>query len=102
MIDVMLLGFICGSWSFLWCRVLTVPGMAGNIAPKLYWRVFGVHKQWKAELSKPLFDCPICHSFWIGLVAIYFGEIEINHCFTIIVTSIFSAFALDKKYGESN
>lgn len=103
MLDNIIIGFAVGAWSFLWCGPLTSPGMAGNIVPSLYWRMMGEYTAWKEWLSKPLFDCAICHSFWLGLLIVLFILSEplfsVNN-FVVIVAALFSAYYLSKKYEQ--
>lgn len=68
MIESILIGAICGAAAYIWCRVLTAPGMAAGFVPRLYWRVMGVPAEWKQQFAKPLFDCPVCNSFWLVLI----------------------------------
>lgn len=98
LIDSILIGMLCGAWSFLWCNVLTMPGMLGNIVPATYWRVMGQHKTWKEQVAKPLFDCAVCNSFWISLSAVlYSGP---SYPLAVIVAALFSAYYLNRKYNE--
>ena len=100
MIDSILLGFVCGAWSFLWCGPLTRPEMLGNIAPVLYWKILGRHTYWKEYISKPLFECAVCHSFWIAFFAVFYKEPTTNIMLSlvVVVSALFSAFYLTKKY----
>ena len=103
MIDSILLGFVCGAWSFLWCGRLTAPGMLGNIIPALYWKVLGAYKPWKEYLSKPFFDCSICHSFWMAFFAVFYIQEPPNSIMlnmVVFVAALFSAFYLEKRYAE--
>lgn len=99
MIDSILLGFVCGAWSFLWCQELTKPQMLGNIVPVVYWKILGKYKPWKEWLAKPLFDCEVCHSFWIAFFAV-FKEPTTNIMLSlvVVVSALFSAFYLTQKY----
>lgn len=100
-INSILMGFVCGAWAFMWCRVLTAPGMLGNIVPTGYWRLLGTPVKWKEQLSKPLFDCPVCHSFWVTLALLAASQINaILLVFCSISSALFFAYALDKKYGQ--
>lgn len=102
MIDSILLGFACGAWSFLWCGPLTSPGMMGNIVPVMYWRLMGVETRWKQWIAKPIFDCPICNSFWISMLIVIHKEptssFPLN--LVVVVSALFSAFYLTKKYED--
>lgn len=106
MIDLILTGIIFGFASFLWCRVLTIPGMAGNFVPVWYWRIMGDHKKWKENFAKPLFDCPVCNSFWVSIFALLYmvvleaATVSALEGFGVVVAALFTAFALDQKYGE--
>lgn len=96
LIDSILIGMLCGAWSFLWCNVLTMPGMLGNIVPATYWRVMGQHKTWKEQIAKPLFDCAVCNSFWISIsTLLYIGP---SYPLAVIVAALFSAYYLNRKY----
>lgn len=99
MIDSILLGFVCGAWAFLWCGPLTRPGMLGNIVPVLYWKILGKHTYWKEYISKPLFECAVCNSFWIAFFAV-FKEPTTNVMLSlvVVVSALFSAFYLTQKY----
>ena len=100
MIDSILLGLVCGAWSFLWCGPLTRPGMLGNIVPVLYWKILGKHTYWKEYISKPLFECAICHSFWIAFFAVFYEGPTTNIMLSlvVVVSALFSAYYLTKKY----
>ena len=99
MIDSILLGLICGAWSFLWCGPLTGSGMLGNIVPVLYWKVLGKHTYWKEYISKPLFECAVCHSFWIAFFAMLKEPTaNIMLSLVVVVSALFSAFYLTQKY----
>ncbi len=100
MIDAILLGFVCGACSFLWCGPLTKPGMLGNIVPVLYWKILGEYKEWKEYISKPLFECAVCHSFWIALFAVFYDESPKSYILSLVVVeaALFSAFYLTQKY----
>lgn len=94
MIDAILMGFVCGAFSFLWCNVLTSPGMLGNIVPVAYWRIMGAQKNWKQWIAKPMFDCAVCNSFWTVFV------LEIvkpqPNVFVVLVAAIYSAYYLTR------
>lgn len=100
LIDSVLIGMLCGAWSFLWCNVLTMPGMLGNIVPATYWRVVGKCKNLrvKQRFAKPLFDCAVCNTFWISLSAVlYIGP---SFPLAVIVAALFSAYYLNRKYDN--
>lgn len=102
MLDNIIIGFAVGTWSFLWCGPLTSPDMAGNIVPSLYWQMMGEYTVWKEWLSKPLFGCAVCHSFWLGLLIVLFilePLFSVNN-FVMIVAALFSAYYLSKKYEQ--
>lgn len=94
--SVFSLGILSGATAFLWCRVLTAPGMAAAFVPYLYWRMFSSCKgvpSWAEYLAKPLFLCPVCNAFWIVLIVQYRGgQVEIEG----IVAALFFAYVFDR------
>ena len=100
MIESILIGFVCGAWSFMWCEVLTRPGMIGNFVPVLYWRIVGKHTTQKEWIAKPLFYCAVCNSFWIALGTNLINDATLLYQVGTLIASLFSAYYLTLKYGN--
>lgn len=96
-------GVTSGVLSFLWCRVLTAPGMVFNFIPRIFYnwgfRLFRAGR-WTGWAAKPLFDCPVCNVFWLQTLLCIIGLADFD--LTGYAAALFSAFILDHHYGNTN
>lgn len=99
MTEQLITGAVCGAAAFLICNVLTAHGMILNFVPRWYWKNFA-GRGWAEWIAKPLFDCPVCQSFW--LVLVHGIIMEGGPTFHSVVASLLTAFILDRKYGENH
>lgn len=105
-ITALILGIASGAWAFLWCNVLTTSEMAGALFVRWYYKLVGwpeENKDWRYRMAKPLFDCSICHSFWVALLLGFYcsdgsGAAAIPRIFITVVAALFSAYVLNRKY----
>ena len=68
------IAFASGTWAFLFCRVLTSPGMIFEQWPELvsvmlYGECPPIESpRWQVGIEKVAYDCPVCQSFWWALL----------------------------------
>lgn len=98
LLTAMLLGGLCGAWAHLWVYELTLAGHLGAVVPRLFWRVAGAWRPWKEAISKPLFDCSLCHAFWVAGIMAFAAADGIIMGLSLVVAALFSAYVMKKKY----
>lgn len=95
---------VIGAWAALFAGALTRPGEILAFIPRLYrWIVRapeGEYLQgWRYTLSKPLYECAICHagqvSLWGYLLLYPYGWVFFDH-FAFVVVAMLTATAINK------
>lgn len=80
-----------GVAAFVFCRVLTSPGMILSFWPNMVGKL-GV--KW---LDKILWECPVCLSFYLCLITMYFYNVQYTFYPLGVIIAMFTAYELNKR-----